>query len=104
MGTMNIFLPDALKTFVDNQVSQQDYSTSSEYVQKLTHKDQGRQQLGGCWLERLILSPLSKKRPRIMPALEFYSAGAGSNPLNCANSSTEARSERNRFTGAERSA
>jgi len=30
MSSMNIFLPDALKSFVDEQVSQRGYSTSSE--------------------------------------------------------------------------
>ena len=45
MGTMNISLPDALKSFVDEQVSQRGYGTSSEYVRELIRKDQDRQQL-----------------------------------------------------------
>ncbi|MQM32282.1 MAG: type II toxin-antitoxin system ParD family antitoxin [Candidatus Accumulibacter phosphatis] len=45
MSTMNISLPDALKTFVDEQVSQRGYGTSSEYVRELIRKDQDRQQL-----------------------------------------------------------
>ena len=32
MSTMNISLPDALKSFVDAQVSEGGYGTSSEYV------------------------------------------------------------------------
>jgi antitoxin ParD1/3/4 len=53
MSTMNISLPDALKTFVDEQVSQRGYGTSSEYVRELIRKDQDRQQsawpvIGGC--------------------------------------------------------
>lgn len=47
MSTMNISLPDALKSFVDDQVSQRGYSTSSEYVRELIRKDQDRQQLRG---------------------------------------------------------
>ena len=39
---MNISLPDALKSFVDEQVSQGSYSTSSEYVRELIRKDQDR--------------------------------------------------------------
>ena len=35
MGTMNISLPDTLKSFVDEQVSQRGYGTSSEYVREL---------------------------------------------------------------------
>lgn len=45
MSTMNISLPDALKSFVDEQVSQRGYGTSSEYVRELIRKDQDRQQL-----------------------------------------------------------
>ncbi|MGY2233397.1 type II toxin-antitoxin system ParD family antitoxin [Pseudomonas gingeri] len=45
MSTMNISLPDALKSFVDDQVNQRGYSTSSEYVRELIRKDQDRQHL-----------------------------------------------------------
>ena len=38
MTTMNISLPDTLKTFVDEQVSQRGYGTSSEYVRELIRK------------------------------------------------------------------
>lgn len=42
---MNISLPDSLKSFVDEQVSQRGYGTSSEYVRELIRKDQDRLQL-----------------------------------------------------------
>jgi len=45
MSTMNISLPDALKDFVDAQVAQGGYGTSSEYVRELIRKDQDRLQL-----------------------------------------------------------
>ena len=45
MGTMNISLPDELKCFVDAQVSQRGFSTSSEYMRELVCKDQDRVQL-----------------------------------------------------------
>ena len=45
MSTMNISLPDALKAFVDQQVSVRGYGTSSEYVRELIRRDQDRQQL-----------------------------------------------------------
>ncbi|MBG6287770.1 type II toxin-antitoxin system ParD family antitoxin [Pseudomonas nitroreducens] len=45
MSTMNISLPEALKGFVDDQVSQRGYGTSSEYVRELIRKDQDRQHL-----------------------------------------------------------
>lgn len=45
MSTMNISLPDSLKAFVDEQVSQRGYRTSSEYVRELIRRDQDRLQL-----------------------------------------------------------
>jgi antitoxin ParD1/3/4 len=45
MSTMNISLPDALKSFVDEQVTERGYGTSSEYVRELIRKDQDRLQL-----------------------------------------------------------
>ncbi len=42
---MNISLPETLKTFVDTQISQRGYGTSSKYVRELIRKDQDRLQL-----------------------------------------------------------
>lgn len=42
MTTMNISLPEALKSFVDQTVSKDGYSTSSEYVRELIRADQAR--------------------------------------------------------------
>jgi antitoxin ParD1/3/4 len=42
---MNISLPDALKSFVDEQVNLGAYGTSSEYVRELIRKDQDRLQM-----------------------------------------------------------
>lgn len=42
---MNISLPDGLKGFVDEQVAERGYSTSSEYVRELIRKDQDRERL-----------------------------------------------------------
>lgn len=39
---MNISLPDSLKSFVDQQVSNGGYGTSSEYVRELIRRDQDR--------------------------------------------------------------
>ena len=51
MSTMNISLPDSLKAFVDEQVSQRGYGTSSEYMRDLIRKDQDRLRLRGLLLE-----------------------------------------------------
>ena len=48
---MNISLPEALKSFVDDQVNSRGYSTSSEYVRELIRKDRDRQHLRGLLLE-----------------------------------------------------
>jgi len=50
MTTMNISLPDSLKAFVDEQVDQRGYGTSSEYVRELIRRDQDRQRLRGLLL------------------------------------------------------
>ncbi len=50
MTTMNISLPDSLKAFVDNQVSQRGFGTSSEYVRELIRSDHDRQRLRGLLL------------------------------------------------------
>jgi antitoxin ParD1/3/4 len=42
---MNISLPETLRTFVDEQVSQLGFGSSSEYVRELIRKDRDRRQL-----------------------------------------------------------
>jgi antitoxin ParD1/3/4 len=51
MTTMNVSLPDALKSFVDEQVARRGYSTSSEYVRELIRADQDRQKLRNLLLD-----------------------------------------------------
>ncbi|WP_213980797.1 type II toxin-antitoxin system ParD family antitoxin [Sphingomonas sp. dw_22] len=57
MSTMNISLPDALKSYVDRQVSARGYGTSSEYVRELIRMDQDRQQLRALLLEGAASAP-----------------------------------------------
>jgi len=57
MGTMNISLPDAMKTFVDEQVSEGGYGTCSEYVRALIRKDQERRHLRGLLLAGAASAP-----------------------------------------------
>ena len=59
MSTMNISLPDTLKSFVDEQVNQRGYGTSSEYVRELIRKDQDRLQLRGLLLAGAASAPAS---------------------------------------------
>jgi antitoxin ParD1/3/4 len=57
MSTMNISLPDSLKSFVDEQVVQRGYGTSSEYVRELIRKDQDRARLRGLLLQGAESAP-----------------------------------------------
>ena len=54
---MNISLPDALKSFVAEQVAQGGYGTSSEYVRELIRKDADRLHLRGLMLEGVRSAP-----------------------------------------------
>lgn len=57
MSTMNISLPESLRSFVDEQVSSRGYGTSSEYVRELIRKDQDRQHLRNLLLEGAASAP-----------------------------------------------
>ena len=57
MTTMNISLPDTLKAFVDEQVSQRGYGTSSEYIRELIRRDQDRQRLRSLLVEGAASPP-----------------------------------------------
>lgn len=59
MGTMNISLPEALKSFVEEQVSGRGFGTSSEYVRELIRKDQERLHLRGLLLAGAHSRPAS---------------------------------------------
>lgn len=59
MATMNISLLDSLKDFVDEQVNQRGFGTSSEYVRDLIRKEQDRLQLRG-----LLLTGASSVMPK----------------------------------------
>lgn len=44
MATMNISLPDTLKSFIDTRVSNDGYGNVSEYVRELVRQDQKRKE------------------------------------------------------------
>ena len=56
MSTMNISLPETLKSFVDSQVSDGGYGSSSEYMRELLRKEQDRVRL-----RRLILDGMESE-------------------------------------------
>jgi antitoxin ParD1/3/4 len=68
MGTMNISLPDSLKSFVDEQVEGRGFGTSSEYVRELIRKDQDR-----LHLRALLLKGANSKSTAPVDAAYFAS-------------------------------
>jgi len=54
---MNISLPDTLKSFVDEQVRQGSYGTSSEYLRELIRKDKDRLHLRSLLLAGATSAP-----------------------------------------------
>lgn len=57
MGTMNISLPDTLREFVEDQVANAGYGTSSEYVRALIRRDQDRLRLRAMLLDGAQSAP-----------------------------------------------
>lgn len=56
MKSMNISLPDSMRTYVESQVASGDYSSASEYFRQLVRADQKRQ--ANERLEALLLEGL----------------------------------------------
>lgn len=71
MSTMNISLPNSLRTFVDEQVGQGGYGSPSEYLCELIRQDQEckkRQQLRG-----MLFSP-GVSAPPLPPDVAYFEA------------------------------
>ena len=66
---MNISLPETLKAFVDEQVSQRGYGTSSEYICELIRKDQDRVRLRSLLLAGASSSPAAQADARYFEGL-----------------------------------
>lgn len=61
MTTLNISLPDSMRTFVNEQVNKKGYSTASEYVRHLIRQEQEREEQKQ--LETLLLNGLDSGDP-----------------------------------------
>lgn len=66
---MNISLPDTLKSFVDEQVGQGSYGTSSEYGRELIRKDQDRLYLRGLLISGAASAPAAPADPAYFEGL-----------------------------------
>jgi antitoxin ParD1/3/4 len=75
MSTMNISLPDGLKSFVDQQVTERGYATSSEYVRELIRKDQARRHLRSLLLDGATSPPSTPADEQYFEALRARARG-----------------------------
>lgn len=66
---MNVSVPDALKSFVDEQVEARGYGTASDYVQDLIRKDLERQRLRGLLLAGAASEPSAAADPTFLEEL-----------------------------------
>jgi antitoxin ParD1/3/4 len=76
--TMNISLPNALKAFVDEQVSGAGYGSSSEYIRELIRRDRDRLHLRGLLLEGASSAPTAPVTAAYFDALRGGVRAAGS--------------------------
>lgn len=60
MATMNVSLPDALKAFVEAQVGERGYGTSSEFVRDLIRHEQSRIELRALIADGMASGPGSE--------------------------------------------
>lgn len=68
MQTMNISLPDPMKRFVEEKVSEGGYSSASEYVRELVRADQKRHAKEH--LEQILLNAIHSGDPiEVTPAM-----------------------------------
>ena len=61
MITVNISVPDSMKTFIDEQVAKGGYSTTSEYIRQLLRQEAER--VAQARLETLLLEGLDSGEP-----------------------------------------
>jgi antitoxin ParD1/3/4 len=68
MSTMNVSLPDELRSYVDEQVRRGAYGSTSEYVRDLIRRDKDRQQL------RLALLDGASSNPGPIADASYFTA------------------------------
>ena len=69
MTTLNISLPDSMRTFIEQKVAQGGYSTASEYIRQLVPDDQKRAAQER--LETLLMEGLESGPSREMTAEDW---------------------------------
>ena len=74
---MKVSLPESLKAFVDRQVVQGGYGTSSEFVRELIRKDQDRARLRAMLLEGASSEPAGVAGEAYFEQLRVLAGGRG---------------------------
>jgi len=69
MSTMNISLPEPMRAFVEERVSEKGYGSSSEYVRDLIRRDQERETLRALLLEGAQSPPAAEMTPAFFASL-----------------------------------
>jgi len=77
MATMNISLPEELKAFVDTQVAEHGYGSTSEYLRDLIRKQRDIEKLRNMLLEGANSGPGEQVTPQTFKTMrEELRAGA----------------------------
>ena len=79
MATMNVSLPDSLKAFIEAQVSERGYGTSSEYVRDLVRREQERVGLRELVIEGMRSGPGSELDEAHFQRLREHVRNSGGN-------------------------
>lgn len=68
MRTMNISLPDSLKSYIDEQIAERGFGTASEYMRDLIREDRERQRL------RKLLMDGAESGPAVVADDDYFTA------------------------------
>jgi antitoxin ParD1/3/4 len=68
MATLNISLPDQLKEWVSQQISEGNYSSASDYLRDLIRNDKRRQEQSVNWLKEHLEPMLDAPEEAFMSA------------------------------------
>jgi antitoxin ParD1/3/4 len=79
MATMNISLPDELKQFVDQQVAEHAYGSSSEYLRELIRHQRDVEKLRGLLLDGASSGPAIPMEPEFFDKMRKHAEGRAGN-------------------------
>lgn len=77
MSTMNISLPNELKSFVDARIKAEGYGSSSEYMRELIRRDRDREQFRQYLLDGVSSKPAGRMDGAYFASLRKQIKSAG---------------------------